>query len=103
LALGGRLGRILAAHPGKAVLVMPSGAVTLGQIAGRLDRLEIACGKCGRRGSYSVQELIDRHGLELGLPDLAATLSADCEHRGGLAYDRCHVLFTNLTDLLPAR
>jgi hypothetical protein len=78
-----------------------SGAITLGQIAGRLDRLEIACGKCGRRGSYSVQELINRHGPELGLPDLAARLSADCEHRGGLAFDRCQVLFSNLIDLSP--
>lgn len=82
---------------------MPSGAVTLGQIASRLDRLEIACTKCGRKGSYAVQGLIDRHGPDLGLPDLAAMLSADCEHRGGLAYDQCHVLFTNLTDLVPAR
>ena len=80
---------------------MTTGAITLGQIAGRLDRLEIACGKCGRRGSYAVQGLIDRHGPDLGLPDLAAMLSADCEHRGGLAFDRCQVLFSNLIDLSP--
>ena len=80
---------------------MTTGAITLGQIAGRLDRLEIACGKCGLWGSYSVQDWIDRHGPELGLPDLAATLSADCEHRGGLPYDRCQAHLTNLTDLSP--
>jgi hypothetical protein len=35
-------------------MLVTSGAITLGQIAGRLDRLEIACTKCGRKGSYAV-------------------------------------------------
>ena len=72
---------------------MSSGAVTLGQIAGRLPWLEVACEKCDRKGRYSVKKLIDRHGADYGLPDVAATLSADCPRRGALTYDQCRVHF----------
>jgi hypothetical protein len=75
---------------------MSSGAVTLGQVARRLARLEISCSKCGRQGSYSVRRLVDWHGPDLGLPDLTAKLSADCPHRRALTYARCQVYFPDL-------
>ena len=82
----------MAANTGALGLVT-TGAVTLGQIAGRFSKLEIACEKCGRNSRYSIPKLIGQHGADYGLPDLAITLSADCPRRGALTYDRCRVHF----------
>jgi hypothetical protein len=46
------------------------GAVTLGEIAGRLPMLEVACSRCDRHGRLSVAKLIERHGADARLPDL---------------------------------
>jgi hypothetical protein len=39
-----------------------SGAVTLGDITGKLQMLDVACSRCERRGRLSVTKLIERHG-----------------------------------------
>jgi hypothetical protein len=55
-----------------------SGAVTLGEIAGRLAMLEVACSRCERRGRLDVAKLIERHGADARLPDLREILAGDC-------------------------
>ena len=43
-----------------------SGAVTLGEIAGRLPMLEVACSRCERRGRLGVAKLIERRPATTG-------------------------------------
>ena len=52
-------------------------AVTLGDLAGRLDRLEVRCRRCERRGRLRLARLVADHGAGTGLPDVAARLAAD--------------------------
>ena len=57
---------------------MPSkGAVTLGDIIGRVRMLEIACHHCKRHGWLSVANLIAEHGPDIGLPYLRGKLAGD--------------------------
>ena len=44
-----------------------SGAVILGDIAGKVAMLEIECAKCDRYGRYRVDRLIEQHGANFGL------------------------------------
>jgi hypothetical protein len=44
-----------------------------------LGRLRLACDHCGRRGSYSVARLGERHGAEIPLGDLLRILTASCK------------------------
>jgi hypothetical protein len=56
-------------------------------------RLEVACGKCERRGSYRVASLMDRHG-DVGLPHLLALVAADCPRRiENRPYDQCAAFY----------
>jgi hypothetical protein len=63
-------------------------------IEGR-ERLHLACDKCARVGSYVVVNLVLAHGIDKGLPDLLAELSADCPKRAGqgLGTDRCGAVY----------
>jgi len=67
-----------------------SGAVTLGEIAGRLLMLEVACSHCERHGRLDVAKLIERHGADTRLPDLRVNLAGDCPRIGAASIDeRC--------------
>ncbi|MFL5335344.1 MAG: hypothetical protein ACJ8H8_19705, partial [Geminicoccaceae bacterium] len=69
-------------------------AVTLGDLVGRLDRLEIRCKRCDRQGRVRLTKLIAEHGAELGLPELAVLLAADCTKVAATNQaDRCFVHF----------
>jgi hypothetical protein len=46
------------------------GSITLGELQGKLDLLEIRCHRCERRGQVNLARLIDEHGADTGLPDL---------------------------------
>ena len=48
-----------------------TGAVTLGDLVGRLDRLEVRCRRCERHGRLGLARLIADYGEGTGLPDLA--------------------------------
>jgi hypothetical protein len=77
-----------------------AGAVTLGQVAERLAMLEVACGRCGRRGRYSTARLVVKHGAAMGLPDLREVLAADCPRWASAGiYDRCGVHYPELPGL----
>ena len=38
------------------------GAIIFGDLIGKLDALEVACDKCGRKGRYPVARLIEQRG-----------------------------------------
>jgi hypothetical protein len=64
-----------------------AGAIILSDLTAKT--IGVVCDKCGRRGRYSVARLLNKHG-DIGLPELAAAVSADCPRRGGADfYDRC--------------
>jgi len=59
----------------EAAAMSTSGAVTLGEIGGRLRMLEVVCSRCERRGRLDVAKLIERHGADTRLPDLRVILA----------------------------
>jgi hypothetical protein len=52
--------------------------VTLGDLVGRLEQLEIRCRRCERRGRTRLVRLIEEHGAEMALPELGHRRAADC-------------------------
>jgi hypothetical protein len=78
-------------------------AVTLGDLVGQLDKLEIRCSRCNRAGRINLHKLLAQHGPDLGLPDLAVVLAADCSRANATGpADRCFVIFPQLLDLPTA-
>jgi hypothetical protein len=76
------------------------GVVTLGELAGRLDHLEVRCRRCERLGRLRLARLIANHGPETGLPDLAVRLAADCpKAKAPDLGERCFVHFPQLLEL----
>ena len=69
------------------------GAITFGDLVGKLDALQVACDKCGRRGRYGVARLIEQHGRDGNMVDLLAELKADCPKQEA----------GNMSDLFAAR
>ena len=61
-----------------------TGAVTLGELAGRVERLEVRCRRYTRYGRLRLARLIADHGAGTGLPDLG---------------ERCFVHFPQLLGL----
>jgi hypothetical protein len=53
-----------------------TGALTLADYPG--DAVHVVCNKQDRRGLYSKDRLIARHGAGIGLPDLLHKIAADC-------------------------
>jgi hypothetical protein len=79
-------------------------AVTLGDLVGRIERLEIRCTRCDRSGRLTVARLIANHGADMGMPDLAVLLAANCPRANATSPgDRCFVVFPQLLDLPTAR
>jgi hypothetical protein len=73
-----------------------SGAVTLGELVGRIDHLEVRC----RRGRLRLARLVAEHGAETKLPRLAVRLAADCPRaKAPDPGTRCFVRFPHLADL----
>jgi hypothetical protein len=56
------------------------GSITLSELVGKIDLLDIACHRCERRGRVSLSRLIEEHGADMGLPDLWESLAGDCQH-----------------------
>ena len=73
------------------------GAVALGDLVGRLDRLEVRCRRCERQGRLGLARLIADHGAGTGLPDLAVKLAAGCPRATAPdPAERCFVHFPQL-------
>jgi hypothetical protein len=74
-------------------------AVRLGDLA-RLVHLDIACRRCERRGRLRVARLIEQHGADIGMPDLAVLLAANCLQADATDPSaRCFVIFPQLVSL----
>jgi hypothetical protein len=77
--------------------------VTLGDLVGRLDKLEVRCSRCSRHGRMPLAKLIAEHGADIGMPELAVRLAAGCPKAQATgAAERCFVVFPQLPDL-PVR
>jgi len=44
------------------------GSITLGELQGKLDLLEVACHRCERWGRVSLGRPIEEHGADMVLP-----------------------------------
>jgi hypothetical protein len=77
-----------------------TGAVTLGDLAGRLDRLEARCRRCDRYGRLRLAKLIADYGADMGLPELALHLARGCPQVDTFnPAERCFVYFPQLSKL----
>src|SRR3954447_17184974 len=71
--------------------------VTLENLVGRVERLEVRCSRCERRGRLRLTRLIADHGAGTGLPDLAVRLAAGCPKiQAPDLGERCWVHFPQL-------
>ncbi len=71
--------------------------VTLGDLVGKIERLEIRCNRCTRHGRVMLDKLIGQHGAGMDLPRLGTVLSADCPNANAIRpADRCFVIFPRL-------
>jgi len=68
------------------------GAITFGDLIGKLDDLRVSCDKCGRAGRYQVQRLIKDRGRDGKIVDWLDELTENGKMRGstrnGQAYRR---------------
>ena len=74
--------------------VMSGGSLRLNEYSAEMVR--VACDKCGRSGQYRKQNLIDRFGADIRLPDLRWEIS-HCD-RLGKTHDACMVRYVGLID-----
>ena len=81
------------------------GSITLGELQGELDLLEIKCHRCERHGRVSLARLIDEHGAGTGPPDLWESLAGDCTNaRTTAVHNRCVIYYPQLPVLfLPSK
>jgi hypothetical protein len=78
--------------------------ITLGDLDGKLQMLEIACSRCNRRGLLRLDRLIEEHGAGMGLPVLGQILAGACPYAASVSInDRCGVYFPQLPALFPAK
>jgi hypothetical protein len=79
-------------YKGRQDAMPRDGAITFGDLDGKLSTLHVACGKCERAGQYSVRRLIEQRGRDAKVVDLLAEVSADCPRRIAANFnDRCGV------------
>lgn len=74
---------------------MANGSVTLGEVAARVTRIDIACSRCDRRGRYNLSGLVASLGDDFPMTDLHMHI-ADCPRRNGPAWERCDVYYPGL-------
>jgi hypothetical protein len=76
---------------------MKDGSVQLGDIAGKITMLEIACSRCERRDRLLVAQLIQEHGADMGLPELRYILPSDCARAEAASVSaQCDVYYPQL-------
>ena len=71
---------------------MGRGVVTLGEVATKAGRVEIACRRCDRRGVLRTDRLVAEHGAGVPIPAMLRLLAADCPRmRADKMHDVCGV------------
>jgi hypothetical protein len=71
-------------------------AYTLGEV--RAEWIEIDCEKCNRRGEWSTQRLIQKHGPDMGLPGLKNIL-VSCQEKAISENAPCQAKYSQETRL----
>jgi hypothetical protein len=74
-------------------IAMPDGSYSLGEAAAKLNMIRLRCEKCGRRGQYQTDRLLEQFGPNIAMPDLRHEL-AQCPHRGDTS-NPCQVAFVD--------
>ena len=75
-------------------------AVTLGEIAERLQCLEFGCSRCGRWGLLSVARLLANHTQHMPLVEVRQLITNDCTRiEAGELQEVCAVHFPRLVEL----
>src|SRR5215813_11941904 len=59
---------------------MPHGSYSLGETAAKQKMVRLVCDKCGRRGQYRIDRLLEQYGPDIAMPDLRHEL-AQYPHR----------------------
>jgi len=73
------------------------GAITFGDLVGKLDLLVVECAKCGRAGRYAVRRLIRERGRDGTLIDWKNELTAGCSRKMAQNFnDQCGACFPGL-------
>ena len=70
---------------------MPNGAWSLREFP--LPLVRVKCDKCGRKGQYHTEKLIERYGADMVMPELRH-LIAQCPRRHTMN-DPCMIVFTD--------
>ena len=66
------------------------GTIILGGLIGKLDALQVACDKCGRKGRCTAAPLIEQRGRDGKVVDFLAEITADCpKKQAGNMSDQC--------------
>ena len=75
--------------------------VTLGEVATKAGRVEIACRRCDRRGVLRTERLVSEHGPDMPIPALLRLLAADCPRmQADKMHDVCGVHIPALSVLM---
>lgn len=72
--------------------------IMLGDVAARVDRLEVTCSPCERHGTLSTARLLAELGPGYAMPELLAALTAGCPQRAE-RLPRCRANFPQLPKL----
>jgi hypothetical protein len=54
---------------------------------GKLEVLNVECDKCGRRGRYRFDRLIERYGIDAKLFEWSDEITTDCPRKQALAVE----------------
>lgn len=80
---------------------MGRGVVTLGEVATKAERVEIACRRCDRRGVLRIDRLVGEYGGDIAIPAMLRLLAADCPRmRADKMHDVCAVHVPGLPRLI---
>ena len=85
----------------KRKLMSRDGAITFGDLIGKLDMLRIECAKCGRSGQYRLADLLMRYGRNEKVFAFTADVTANCARKQGRSdSDPCAAICPDLPKVL---
>ena len=75
--------------------------LVFGDIEGKLDVLRVECGRCQRKGRYSVRRLIEKYGRQTNTMKWKEQLNGNCPKRyAPQLHDRCDLICPDLPKVL---
>ena len=74
--------------------------ITLGEVAERIEIVEIRCGRCERHGRLSVARLLAEHGPDAAMGHVLHAQVGDCPNKdSGQIQNRCDPYCPDLAQL----